>query len=223
ERCEVGGDEQSFWREYLLYHREEGFAFLVDAEDGWSWTAPITGVPEPAGGNVRYQDALYRMLYRYSGKVTYVLGEFYWQLRRGEVTGNVDYQGTGAVKNKRLNLETTEGEQVWSRGETLAADTVLKAFRLAPDKRAALQRDALPTSGNAASLLAKIFFWVFVIVVLLMLFRCSGDDSRDCSSVRAAYGEASQEYQSCLANNRSGGYRTGGGSFGGFSSGGGHK
>ena len=39
-----------------------------------------------------------------------------------------------------------------------------------------------------------------------------------------AHGEASQEYQSCLNNQRSGGgYRSGGGAFGGFSSGGGHK
>ena len=222
ERCEVGDDEQSFWREYLLYHREEGFAFLVDAEDGWSWTAPITGVPTPAGDNVRYQGALYRKLYDYSGRVTYVLGEFYWRLKRDELTANTDYQGTGEAKNKRLNRERTDGEIVWSGGETLTADAVLKAFRLAPDKSAALQRDATPTSGNAASLLAKIFFWVFLIVVLLMMFRCS-DDSPDCDSVRSTYGEASQEYQNCLASQRSGGYRTGGGSFGGFSSGGGHK
>ena len=111
----------------------------------------------------------------------------------------------------------------WSGGETLAADAVLKAFRLAPDKHASFKRDALPTSGNAAGLLAKVFFWVFIVVIVLMLFRCGDDDSRDCNSVRATYGEASQEYQSCLASNRSGGYRTGGGSFGGYSSGGGHK
>jgi uncharacterized membrane protein YgcG len=117
----------------------------------------------------------------------------------------------------------TDGEVVWSAGETLAADAVVKAFRLAPDKSAALQRDATPTSGNAASLLAKVFFWVFVIVVLLMLFRCSDDNDSNCDSLRQSYGEASQEYQNCLASNRSGGYRTGGGSFGGFSSGGGHK
>jgi len=229
ERCEVGEDEQSFWREYLLYHREEGFAFIVDSEDGWSWTAPITGVPTPAGDNVKYQGALYRKLYDYTGRATYVLGEFYWQLKRGELTANTDYQGTGAAKDKRLNRESTEGpstelrtgEVVWSGGETLTADAVLKAFRLAPDKSAALKRDALPTSGNAASLLAKIFFWAFVVVILLMLFRCS-DDNPDCDSVRASYGEASQEYQNCLASRRSG-TRTGGGSFGGFSSGGGHK
>lgn len=220
ERCEVGDEEQSFWREYLLYHREEGFAFLVDAEDGWSWTAPITGVPTPSSKGVRYQGALYREMYRYAGKITYVLGEFYWQLKRGEITHNTDYQGLGG---KRLNLESTGGEQVWSVGETLNAADVAKAFRLEPAQTATLKRDAGPTSGNAASLLAKVFFWMFVVVVLLMLFRCSDDDRRDCEPLRASYGEASQEYQSCLASNRSGGYRTSGGSWGGFSSGGGHK
>ena len=27
----------TYWREYLLYHHNAGFAFVVDAEDGWSW------------------------------------------------------------------------------------------------------------------------------------------------------------------------------------------
>ena len=230
ERCEVdtGEDEQSFWREYLLYHRTEGFVFLVDAEDGWSWTAPITGVPERAGDGVKYQGALYRKLYDYTGKATYVLGEFYWKLERDARTYNTDYVGTGAFSARRINRERTGSgdtqEITWSAGETLSADAVLKAFKLAPEKSAALQRDALPSSGNAASLLAKLFFWGFVVVVLLMLFRCDGDE-RDCSQVRATYGEASAEYQNCLRSARSSGGRVGGGSWGGWSSGGGgsHK
>ena len=146
ERCEVAGrdddDEQSFWREYLLYHRSEGFAFLVDAEDGWSWSAPITGVPERAGDGVKYQGVLYRKLYDYAGKATYVLGEFYWKLERDAKTFNTDYMGTGAFGTRRLNREQTgqgaDQEVVWSAGETLSADAVLKAFKLAPDKSASL-------------------------------------------------------------------------------------
>jgi len=227
ERCEVdtGEDDQAFWREYLLYHRTEGFAFLVDAEDGWSWTAPITGVPERAGDGVKYQGVVYRKLYDYTGMATYVLGEFYWKLERDARTYNTDYIGTGAFSSRRINRERTGSadsqEITWSAGETLTADAVLRAFKLAPEKSAALQRDALPSSGNAASLLAKIFFWVFVVVVLLMMFRCDGD-SRDCSQVRATYGEASAEYQNCLRSARSGGGRIGGGSWGGGSFGG-HK
>jgi hypothetical protein len=59
---------------------------------------------------------------------------------------------------------------------------------------------------------------------VLMLFRCgSGGGAADCEALRSSYGDASQEYRSCLDRNRSGGFRTGGGSFGGFSTGGGHK
>ena len=231
ERCEVPDDpddEQVFWREYLLYHRTQGFAFLVDAQDGWSWSAPITGAPESFGESVRYQGVLYRKLYDYVGKVTYVLGEFYWRLERDERTTNSDYVGTGAAAKKRLNREQTAGEGsrevVWSAGETLAAETMLQAFRLAPAQRAALHRDALPTTFSGGRF-AKIIFWCFVIFLVLLLFRCgSGGGVADCSETKNTFGEASQEYQSCLNSRRSsGGYRTGGGSFGGFSTGGGHK
>ena len=100
----------------------------------------------------------------------------------------------------------------------------MNAFRLAPDKRAALQRDSLPTTFKM-SLLAKIFFWFIVVAIVLMLFRCgSGGGPGDCSETRNTFGAASQEYQNCLNSQRSGsGSRSGGGSFGGFSTGGGHK
>ena len=262
ERCEVAGpgrdddgdadggdDAQSFWREYLLYHRTQGFAFLVDADDGWSWSVPITGVPERFGDSVKHQGTLYRKLYDYTGQVTYVLGEFYWRLTRDQRTRNTDYQGTGGgAATQRLYREQTVGaapargagvgssaaaaaapadEVVWSAGETITADAVMQAFRLAPEQRAGLQRDAAPTSLGGASLLAKFFLWGFVIVLALMLWRCasSGDGTARCNGARSTYGEASTEYRNCLAASRSGsgGYRTGGGSFGGFSSGGGHK
>ena len=80
------------------------------------------------------------------------------------------------------------------------------AFRLAPDKKAALQRDALPTSLGRASLLVKIFFWASVVIVVLMLFRCgSGGGSRNCDDALATFGAASAEYQNCLNANRGGG------------------
>jgi uncharacterized membrane protein YgcG len=58
--------------------------------------------------------------------------------------------------------------------------------------------------------------------VLALFSRCSDDD---CDGVRSTFGPASNEYQQCLKSQRSGsgGYRTGGGSYGGFSGGGGHK
>ena len=83
----------------------------------------------------------------------------------------------------------------------------------------------MPCRRVQALALGKIIFWVFIFVVVLVLFRCGdGGGTSDCTETRNTFGEASQEYQSCLNSQRSGGgYRTGGGSFGGFSSGGGHK
>jgi Domain of unknown function (DUF4178) len=229
ERCEVAtsaDDEQVFWREYLLYNRIEGFLFLVDAQDGWSWTRPVTGVPESAGDSLKFEGATYRKLYTYEGKVTYVLGEFYWQLRRDETTLNTDYEGTGPHFDRRLNREQTSGsgtqEITWSGGRTLSADAVMKAFKLGDDQRLALERDATPTMASS-SLLFKVLLWAVIIIVVLMVFRCGSGSGNDCSNQLDTYGEASQEYQRCVASNRGSGYRTSGGSFGGYSSGGGHK
>ncbi len=230
ERCEVAeagsDDEQSFWREYLLYHRTGGFAFLVDAQDGWSWTVPITGVPESIGDTVKYRGALYRKLYDYTGKVTYVLGEFYWRLEREQRTFNTDYRGTGSFGSRQLNRERTGAgdaqEIVWSAGEAMTSDAVMKAFKLSPDTAQALRRDAAPIAADGASLLAKLFFFALIAVFALLLFKCDSS-SDDCAALRSAYGEASNEYRNCVANQR-GGARTSGGSWGGFSSGGGgHK
>ncbi len=231
ERCEIPDDpedDRTFWREYLLYHRTEGFAFLVDAEDGWSSAIPITGAPEGFGDSVKWKGVLYRKLYDYTGQVTFVLGEFYWRLSKDQRTANTDYQGTGSAQAKKLNRERTRGdgteEVVWSAGEALTADAVVAAFRLPPALKAALQRDASPTAFKGG-LLAKVFLWIFIAIVVLLLFRCDDDDrGGDCNQIRSTFGEASQEFQSCLNNRRSGGgYRSGGGAFGGFSSGGGHK
>lgn len=223
ERCtlpEPGDeDEQSFWREYLLYHRTAGFAFLVDAEDGWSWVRPLTGAPTASGASARWQGESYQELYRYRGRITYVLGEFYWRLERGQVTINTDYRGPGG---KQLNREQTgegnDAEVTWSAGAALDAAALMKAFRLDDGLAGAMKRDATPVSVKSGSLAGLFVFLLFVVIVFSMV-RCSRDD---CDQLRRTYGEASNEYQQCKRG--SGGvYRGGGGSFGGFSTGGGHK
>jgi predicted RNA-binding Zn-ribbon protein involved in translation (DUF1610 family) len=225
ERCDIPDsdeDEQTFWREYLLYHRTAGFAFLVDAEDGWSWVVPITGAPQVRGDAARHEGVDYRKRYSYNAKTTYVLGEFYWRVSRDQRSFNTDYVGTGRNTNKRLNREMAGPEVTWSAGEALDAATVAAAFGLPPAARSALQRDAAPAGGGLGPLAKLIIVVAVILLLLLLVSRCSRDD---CDPLRATFGEASNEYQQCLRAHRSGGglWRTGGGSFGGYSSGGGHK
>ena len=173
---------------------------------------------------------LYRKLYDYIGKVTYVLGEFYWQVARDERTANSDYVGTGAAAAKRLNREQTagRGQRRRSSGRPARRSPPTRCWTPSgspPSKRAALQRDALPTTFKG-SLLAKIFFWIFIVArgADAVPLRQRRRRAAIAARLRNTFGDASQEYQNCLNSQRSGsGYRSGGGSFGGFSSGGGHK
>jgi len=228
ERCDVpvGDDETSFWREYLLYNREAGFAFLVDTNDGWSWVRPITGAPVVKSGTAIWQGLAYRQKWDYAAKVTWVQGEFYWRVQLNEQARVTDYEGAGKDSSGRLSREQLTGEVTWSAGQTMDAAAVADAFGIAPSARAALQRDVapvlLPGSGARMGMIIAI---AVPLVLVLVLSQCSSDS---CSDVKSTFGEASAEYRQCRANQGSGA-RTGGGvgyggSYGGWSSGGGgHK
>ena len=228
ERCDIpdsADDETTFWREYLLYERSAGFAFLVDSNDGWSWVRPLTGAPQVRGETAVWDGVSYKRRYSYNAKVTWVRGEFYWRVQRDERAFVSDFEGTGADRSARLSREQTGNEVVWSGGRTLDAATVANAFGVAPSGRAALRRDesALASSvGSGIGFGKAVLIFGVVMLVLIVMSRCGRDD---CGGVRQTFGAASTEYQQCQRNRASGGgLRTGGGSYGGWSSGsGGHK
>ncbi len=225
ERCNIPGgadDDTEFWREYLLYNTTAGFVFLVDAQDGWSWMRPLTGAPEQRGSQALWQGDTFTRHEGYLAKTTWVLGEFYWRVQVGEILRVGDYHGIGPASHKRLSREQATNEVTWSLGQTLNAAEVADAFNIPPAERAALQRDAAPVSdlfSSGGGALGKgIFVFVVLVVLIILLAQCSGDD---CDQLRATFGAASGEYQQCVS--RGGGVRTGGGWFGGYPSGGGHK
>ena len=227
ERCDLpepGDDEeQVYWREYLLYNRELGFAFLVDSEeDGWSWVRPITGTPTAdQGGRVTWRGITYVKRYSYKAKVTWVQGEFYWRVRRDEQAQVTDYAGSGKASSSRLSMEQTAGEVVWSAGRTIDAVVVAKAFGVSDAGAAAFKRDAAPLStGSTAAKASKgVVLLVLFLLLMVILVTCSDDG---CDDTRRAFGENSAEYQQCVRTSGSGS-RSGGSSWGGYSSGGGHK
>jgi hypothetical protein len=135
---EPGDDEHFGWSEYLLYNQKRGFAFLVDSEEGWSMVRPTTGAPQLSsnGRTATYMGTKYELKYSYEAETTYVLGEFYWQVSRGQKTSNRDFASSKGV----LSLEQSRNEVTWSAGDKIASDTVAKAFKL-DDKKDVLQRD----------------------------------------------------------------------------------
>ena len=196
---EPGDDEHFGWSEYLLYNQKRGFAFLVDSEEGWSLVRPTTGAPALAknGRSATYLGKTYELKYSYEAETTYVLGEFYWPVVRGQKTFNRDF----AAARSLLSMEQSANEITWSAGDQMASTAVAKAFGLT-DQQDLLQRDdpAPFVASKGVGCATLIIIAVVLLVLVLLMSRCS--DSSGGSG---------------------GSYRSSGGSFGGFSTGGGHK
>ncbi|HEY1130492.1 MAG TPA: DUF4178 domain-containing protein [Roseateles sp.] len=225
ERCDLpedGDDEQSFWREYLLYNRLAGFAFLVDTSEGWSLVRTLTGAPTPGRDTgVTWQDRAYAQRWVYQAKTTRVLGEFYWPVRLEDRVRIADYVTRDG--QYLLSREQQGPEITWSGGRPVPAEAVQKAFNLVAPP-GLFGRDASAFKNSGGTLLRNIVIGLFLIVLLFALLRaCSSDD---CERYKTSFGENSNEYRQCRANARGSGTYIGnsGGSYGGYSSGGGgHK
>ncbi|RYF40698.1 MAG: DUF4178 domain-containing protein, partial [Comamonadaceae bacterium] len=166
------------------------------SEEGWSLVKPATGAPVLAPGekSASYLGTTYTLLYSYNAETSYVAGEFYWPVERGQKTFNRDF----AKGANLLSMEQTPREVTWSSGSKIDSDTVAKAFKL-DDKKDLLKRDASPVSGGSGIGCGTIIFLFFIVLVILLLVKACSDESGGSGSRRS------------------------GGSFGGFSSGGGHK
>ena len=137
ERMELmsgGSDEAEAWREYLLYNRTEGFAFLVDTNEGWSVVRVLTGAPETSGDSAKWYGTTYRCRWTYTSQNTYVLGEFYWKVEADQQTQHQDYEGSASGHRAFLSRESTPNETTWSAGESIPAAMVAVTFGLAPQQ-----------------------------------------------------------------------------------------
>lgn len=105
---EIG--EGTGWTEYLLYHPQQGFLWLVETDGGeWSvsetlneWPA-LDGRGAPRGMN---------KLYDYRSRVRHAAGAFYWHIQKGDELTHHDYD---AGKQEKLSAEQNAHELNWSR------------------------------------------------------------------------------------------------------------
>ncbi|MFN3302477.1 MAG: DUF4178 domain-containing protein [Roseateles sp.] len=223
ERCDIpedAEDEQSFWREYLLFNRLAGFAFLVDTQEGWSLVRTLTGAPATQRNSATWQGRAYEQRWSYRAKTTYVLGEFYWPVRLGDQVQVTDYASRDG--QFLLSREQQGPEVTWSAGRTLPAAEVQKAFGLSAPA-ATFARDASAFKNSGSKLLVYFVVGLFLLVILGTLLRACASD--DCQAYKDSFGPNSNEYRQCRARSSgSGVYIPSGGSYGGYSSGGGsHK
>ena len=129
-------------------------------------------------GFVTWNKQTYTKLYRYRAETTYVLGEFYWPVVRGDTTDNVDF-ARGDTQAQLLNMEQNRREVSWSMGRKLAPETVAAAFGMT-DQLALFKPSSsefsLPKLGCLPIVIGLLI--LFFLVVWLWPSGCDAAEER---------------------------------------------
>lgn len=125
------GDERFEWDEFLLHAPTAGFRFLIHDAGHWSWSQVLqkavrVETVRHGRGVARLGKERFDQFAEYEARVLYVEGEFYWQVRAGEITRNTEY----VLPPSGLSCERSGREVSWSRGEYLDAAAVRALFGL---------------------------------------------------------------------------------------------
>jgi hypothetical protein len=129
----VSADGEDFsWSEYLLFNPYKGFRYLTEYHGHWNDVRTLRALPGAAGGalrlrpNVTYDQTVFLHFSTAQVKTTYVLGEFPWQVQRGETCVGKDF----IAPPKILSCEQTPAESVWSIGVYVGGAEVWQSFKL---------------------------------------------------------------------------------------------
>lgn len=114
------------WTEYLLHNPYRGFRWLSeDAAGQWSLIQRLPGVPAKVGHNrVAWRDERFDHFQSGRAVVDQVLGEFTWEVHRGDSAATHDY----VCPPRMLSREDSGDEEVWTLGTWLPARAISEAF-----------------------------------------------------------------------------------------------
>jgi hypothetical protein len=115
------------WDEYLLWNPYVGYRWLTEYAGHWTFVKPCTGTPrELPGAKFEYEERIFRLFQTAQATTTYVLGEFYWQVKRGDKAMCADHVCPPYI----LSREKSPEEVAWSIGEYMTGGQVWEAFKL---------------------------------------------------------------------------------------------
>ena len=117
---------QYFWEEYLLYNPWYGFRWLVNNYGHWSFVKPMMDLPDYKIGyaNGSYQGRSYKKFTSGGADVVFVLGEFYWRVKRGDSARTLDLVSPPYM----LSYESDPNGKTWSIGKYMEPKEVKEIF-----------------------------------------------------------------------------------------------
>lgn len=157
------------WEEYLLHHPHRGYRWLAQYGGHWNYIKSCTGTPTSHGNLAKYLHMKFRKFQEAEAKVTYVLGEFFWEIRRGEKAEMADYINPPYL----LSCETVESEIVWSIGEYVRPEEIWKGFELegAPPPQAGIG-PSQPSPYESSRKPMRWTFWILLATLIVSQIGC---------------------------------------------------
>ncbi len=163
---------QYFWSEYLLYHPQIGFRWLVHSDDHWNYVRAVPpGEIMESAKFANYQGRNYRIFQDAQAEVECVIGEFYWKVEAGEKVQGVDYVSPPYMLSKEVSKvyisdpdnpskkRRATGEINWSLGTYIEVPKIEKAFNVR----------GLPRPGNIAPNQPYKHWWIYKYWIVLLL------------------------------------------------------
>lgn len=169
---EAGGTQYS-WREYLLFNPYKGYRYFTEYNGHWNDVRTLRALPQPgfaigAKPHVQFAGTSYTHFSTAQASTSYVLGEFPWQVRRGETVLAKDY----IAPPKILSSESTTSETVWSIGEYVSGAEIWQVFKLpgAPPAPVGVYLNQPGRSVELWGLYAKFLLLAFALLLAGYLF-----------------------------------------------------
>ncbi|MBC7465751.1 MAG: DUF4178 domain-containing protein [Bdellovibrio sp.] len=162
------------WNEYLLFNPYHGFRFLFEMDSHFSLIETLNFNPVPGGGAIpnsfsNEKWGSFKLFNRGRAEVVYVLGEFYWQVKVGEIVDIDDYINPPYM----ISVEKNDDEVSYSLGEYLNVAEVAEAFKSVPNLSLTTPWKASANAPNPY-LSATEIVSIFSVGVAALIFTAIG-------------------------------------------------
>jgi hypothetical protein len=154
------------WVEYLLFNPYHGFRFLFSGMGHWSWIQMVNDLPIKyyEGSGAWYKGRRFKEITSGQARVKYVIGEFYWQVKVGDIAFTRDLIAPPYM----LSCELEDGGMIWSLGTYLEPREVAEAFGIEkgilPEKVGVGANQPNPAKRHLRLILPA---WIIAMVVML--------------------------------------------------------
>jgi hypothetical protein len=170
-----------YWREYVLWNPYKGFRYLTEYDGHWNDVTIAKSTPGAESGGrqptIEFIGQTFRHFQSAMATTRYILGEFPWKVRVGDVAGVHDFVAPPYM----LSRETTQDEVTWSLGTYVAPERVWEWFQLPGAPRApsgVFANQPNPRAG-AWQGVARVFALFVVLVVVLLAVRLATAQRRE--------------------------------------------